>query len=422
MWRRRVRGGFTLVELLVVIAIIVVLMALMLPAVQKVRQAAINSKLSGSYSEQAVVQQQAQMAAPTAPPVARPKASVRAFDADVRLEPRLSVGTSTPESIYEARLEARIRAARPTPDAADCELEVPLPPQIISLADLEITVNGASSEAVELRDGKLAWHGPLPVAPAEVTIKYSAVGKGLYELSVPPGVILDQFRIKLDAAGSDVRLLELSLQPTSLDSTSGTTTYTWDYKRLLFGRPVRLDILGIAPIDRLGQLTWLGPLSVAVFGLVAGLIVHVANVPRFDRWMLLLTIGTFAGAYPLMYFAQEYLPLGAAVAGSAAVALTVIGARAVTLLGWRLGVGGVVLPAAVILALALVAALYPRLQGIVLTAGALGFFVTLMQLLPHLRLAFNLDFPPSPAVGVQVPHPPAEHPGDEPRGQAVDQQ
>ncbi len=101
--------GFTLVELLVVSAIIVVLMALMLPAVQKVRQAAINSKLSGSYSDLPVAQQQAQMAAPAvAPPVPRPKASVRAFDADVRLEPRLSVGTSTPESIYEARLEARI--------------------------------------------------------------------------------------------------------------------------------------------------------------------------------------------------------------------------------------------------------------------------------------------------------------------------
>ena len=145
--------------------------------------------------------------------------------------------------------------------------------------------------------------------------------------------------MSLVANGSDVQLLELSLQPTSLERSAGTSTYRWEYQRLLFGQPVRLDVLGIAPIDRLGELTWLGPVSVIVFGLLVGLVVHAAAVPRFDRWMLILTVGTFAGAYPLMYFAQEYISLDAAVLASAGIAVAIIGIRAITLMRSLAGLG-----------------------------------------------------------------------------------
>jgi hypothetical protein len=244
----------------------------------------------------------------------------------------------------------------------------------------------------------MIWRGPLGAEATELVITYTAVGKGLYELSVPPGGILDQFEITLTANGSDVRLTELSLQPTSLARTAGETTYSWEYRRLLFGQPIRLDVLGIAPIDRLGELRWLAPVSVLVFGLLVGLIIRAAGVERFDRWMLLLTVGTFAGAYPLMYFAQEYIPLWAAVAASAGVALAIIGVRAATLTGTRLALAGVVLPAAVILALTLVAAVVPRLQGILLTAEALAFFIVAMMLFPHLRAESAAPAPAGPVA------------------------
>jgi hypothetical protein len=318
--------------------------------------------------------------------VPRARARVKTFTAEVQLTPRLSVGTATPESIYEAKFSGRIQAECPPKEKGDCELELPLPPQIISLAELSILADGQASEQVALRDGKLVWRGALAGQPTLLDIQYTAVGKGLFELSVPPGGILDRFEVSLATNGSDLRLLELSLQPTSLTRAAGTTTYQWDYKRLLFGQPVRLDVLGIAPIDRLGELTWLGPVSVFVFGLLVGLVLRAADVARFDLWMLLLTVGTFAGAYPLMYFAQEYISLVPAVLTSAVIALAIIAVRAMTLMDIRLALVGVVVPAAAVMALTLVAAIWTSLQGILLTVEALGFFIAAMMLIPRIRV------------------------------------
>ncbi len=404
------RRAFTLVELLVVIIIIGMLLALLMPAVQSARQSARKMSLYSELSESPVPQTADRAAADSIGSL--PPAKIASFNADITLTPRLSVGTVTPESIYEARFEGKLDVAGSADQKGECQIALPLPPQIISLADLSIAVGGQPTEHVILRDGKMVWHGALPAKATPMNITYTAVGKGLYELATAPGGLLDQYKVSLTAKGSDVRLLELSLQPTSLERAGGSSTYRWDYSRLLFGRPVQIDVLGIAPIDRLGRLTWLAPLSVGAFGLLIGLVVQALGVTRFDRWMLLLTIGTFAGAFPLLYFAQEYLSLLPAELICGGIAMAIIGVRAATLMGvWR-ALLGIVLPGVLIMALTLSAAVWPHLQGILLTILALGLFVAAMVLMPKVAAAgrsfwglpkLPIEVKPAPPVATEPP-------------------
>jgi hypothetical protein len=85
-------------------------------------------------------------------------------------------------------------------------------------------------------------------------------------------VMWARLRGRRPTASASPRLCGALLPPVKPSNSAATaewaanaTTYTWDHKRLLFGQPVRLDVLGIAPIDRLGELTQLAPVTVISF-------------------------------------------------------------------------------------------------------------------------------------------------------------
>jgi len=392
-----------LVQVGLVLLLLVGALAVLMPSLRRAKELAIQETLSydrGAWAPPADASGSMTVGGEAAriPPA---RAIVKSFDAEINLTPRLSVGTATPESIYEAKFEAAILARSPDAGEKLCTLLLPLPPQIISLSDLTVTVNGDQSDDVSHEGGYLVWRGHLDAdEDAKINVRYTAVGKGIYTLEKPPGKIIDLFKTRLVAHNSKVQMLELSLQA-NVDKGSrdgDKTVYSWEYERLLVGRPIAIDVLGIAAIDRLGELGWLGPVSVLVFGLLITLLALAFRPDQLNVWMLLLIAGCFAGAYPLMYFLQEYVSLPAAVTAAAIAVTAIIAVRAYSLFGVQIGLfGGVFLPAA-IMGLTLGATIDPKpaMQGVLLTVMTILTLVVAMILLPRAQKNLTVEPPPAP--------------------------
>jgi drug/metabolite transporter (DMT)-like permease len=88
-----------------------------------------------------------------------------------------------------------------------------------------------------------------------------------------------------------------------------------------------------------------------------------------------------------------------AILASSGIVLLVIAIRSTTIMGFRLGLCGAILPAIAILAVTLLAAIHTRLQGILITGAGIALFIGAMLLLPR----FNLDRPPRTALPGALP-------------------
>jgi hypothetical protein len=84
---------------------------------------------------------------------------------------------------------------------------------------------------------------------------------------------------------------------------------------------------------------------------------------------------------------------------SSGIVLMVIAIRSTTIMGFRLGLCGAVLPAIAILVATLLTAIHTRLQGILITAVGIALFSGAMLLVPR----FKLDRPPRTALPGALP-------------------
>jgi hypothetical protein len=76
-------------------------------------------------------------------------------------------------------------------------------------------------------------------------------------------------------------------------------------------------------------------------------------------------------------------------------------------MGIKLALAGVVLPGVAIMSCTLVAAIWIRLQGMILTAELLAFFIAVMMLMPKAWPAWTVDLNAGPKPA-EVTAPPAE--------------
>lgn len=240
--------------IVLILFIMVVLTSILMPTLSNVRKSNVQKnmeyaeKYRVSYGSVPMVSGQAgytgeKVNAMQERDMSIPLAIVNKFDAEISLTPTLSVGTATAESIYIAEFKSTIQAKAAEKSLGKCQIALPLPPQIISLADVNVTVNGDPSEDFTLGQNCLIWKGTLDSSKDSIiSVTYSAVGKGIYTLEKPAGKVIEFFKTTLTANKGNIRMLQLSLQPSKLQQTHNSTIYTWEYKRLVAAQPIAISV------------------------------------------------------------------------------------------------------------------------------------------------------------------------------------